>query len=94
MALLKKKLGELDKAKEYDSILKQTEDFRLYYHINSNHYVTKILYRIKTLILYGRFQEAEQLCLEALNNKNIEKHSSELINNCIKKKLLKKNLHV
>ena len=52
---------------EIDEVLQRTEDYKEYITLNSNKYTSKVIYRIKSFICYGRFDEAEVLCYEALN---------------------------
>lgn len=51
---------------QIDEVLQRTEDYKEYIKLNSNKYTSKVIYRIKSLLCYGRFDEAEMLCYEAL----------------------------
>lgn len=65
---------------QIDEVLQRTEDYKDYISLNSNKYTTKVIYRIKSLLCYGRFDEAEILCYEALNCPSLLTKGKYMIN--------------
>ena len=69
---------KLCEQRKYEDVYEYTGDYRDY-ATASKKFCIKIIYRIRTLILYGKFEEAEQLCHEALKSKYVLTHYYELV---------------
>ena len=70
---------ELEKVYDYEEILRITSDYEKYATMNTKKYSKKVIYRIKSLMFYGRFAEAYALCNEALGKKILSEEHTELI---------------
>lgn len=62
-----KKLDRYDECFEYDYILEKTSNYNNIRDLSYGSYSIQIIYRIKALVTYGRFDEAEELCHEILS---------------------------
>lgn len=70
---------KLDDNYEYLEILACTKSFRKSINVNNRKYNVKVVYYIKALIIYGRFDEAESICYEALDSGILSEENEELI---------------
>ena len=76
----RKKYTELENSYNYQEILRVTQDYNRYATINFKKYNIKIIFKIKSLIFFGRFDEALNLCYEALDSKILNDDNNELVN--------------
>lgn len=65
---------------EIDQILKETNGYRNYKDINKKRYTVKIVYRIKALLCYGKIDEAEELCYEAIDSNALLEKGQYMVN--------------
>lgn len=70
---------KLDDNYEYLTILKSAKTFRNSINVNDRKYNVKVVYYIKSLITYGRFDEAEAICYEALDSGILSAENNELV---------------
>ncbi|MBR5662412.1 MAG: hypothetical protein IKX00_02030 [Bacilli bacterium] len=73
------RLADYMARQEFDTVLKRTEDFNMYKGIDSLSYGYKIEFRVESLLILGRFSEAEKLCYEALDSQKLNETRTRYI---------------
>lgn len=66
------RLADYMQRKDFESILKKTNDYNMFKGIDSESYAYKIGFRVEVLVTLGRFEEAEKLCYEALETHKLD----------------------